>query len=276
MSYDLLFQAGAGKKLTRKTFAAHFGARNNYKVANGQAFYQNEDTGVYFIFNEPEGGVVAFNLNYFRPHVFGLEAAPELEAFVTAFVATTADPQGEMEDGVFRREAFLRGWNAGNKLGYQAMLKEPGEPVHTWPQRRIQEVWEWNYGRAEQQQAAGESIFLPAIWAVDMEGKALSMVVWPPDCAILLPAVDGVLVPLPQAGPESEDAALVRWEELEPLVRWYREPGPGRARYRLDFDAWPEPIAAFLAQERPAVGRLQGVGLDEILDQELVDEASGG
>jgi hypothetical protein len=51
MSYDLMFEAGRGKKLDKKTFAAHFRNRRNYKVENGQAVYQNEDTGVYFIFD---------------------------------------------------------------------------------------------------------------------------------------------------------------------------------------------------------------------------------
>src|SRR3954451_15768766 len=97
MSYDLFFEAGAGRKLEKKTFAAHFKSRPNYQVENGQAVYQNEDTGVYFIFDEPDDGVMAFNLNLYRPHVFGLEAAVELEAFSKAFAAAVTDPQGAME-----------------------------------------------------------------------------------------------------------------------------------------------------------------------------------
>src|SRR6516162_652488 len=111
MSYDLMFSAGNGKKLDKKAFKAYFRDRRNYQLGEGQAIYQNEDTGVYFIFDEPDNGVVAFNLNYFRPHIFGLEAAPELEQFAEAFAAIVTDPQGEIEDpGTFRREPFLRGW----------------------------------------------------------------------------------------------------------------------------------------------------------------------
>jgi len=59
MSYDLFFEAGPGKKLDRKSFQAHFKSRANYQVGNGQAIYRNEDTGVYFIFDEPgRGGAV--------------------------------------------------------------------------------------------------------------------------------------------------------------------------------------------------------------------------
>src|SRR6266481_1930677 len=104
VSYDLYFTANSGEKIEKKAFAAHFNGRRNYKVSKKQAVYQNEDTGVYFIFDAPDDGVVAFNLNYFRPHIFGLEAAPELEIFATTLELTAGDPQGEIEDDVpFRR-----------------------------------------------------------------------------------------------------------------------------------------------------------------------------
>jgi len=273
MSYDLMFEAGPEKKLDKKTFAAHFRSRRNYKVENGQAIYQNEDTGVYFIFDEPEDGVVAFNLNYFRPHVFGLEAAAELEQFAAAFATRVGDPQGEMEEE-FSTEGFLRGWNAGNQFGYRSMLSQQSEPVRTWPQQRIQEVWEWNYGRAAQQEREGEGIFLPAIWAIELDGAAFSMAIWPPGCPILLPTVDGLLVPVSQNEQESQETAFVRWEEILPVVSAYQEPAPGLPRYRLAFEQWPDPIATFLAQPRQPVGELSGIGLDQILDQELVEAAS--
>src|SRR5207248_9248706 len=66
----------------------------NYELNDAQALYSNEDSGVYFAFeflqqdgDDEEGRdtsllPVSFNLNYFRPHAFGLEAEPELSAFV--------------------------------------------------------------------------------------------------------------------------------------------------------------------------------------------------
>ena len=138
MSYDLFLSAGPGKKLSKKTFSDYFGQRARYNVGDGQAIYQNEDTGVYFIFDEPEDGIVAFNLNYLRPHVFGLEAALELEQFSEAFAATVGDPQGFMEEGAgFQTELFLQGWNEGNQMAYGPMLKEQSEPIYCWPSQRI-------------------------------------------------------------------------------------------------------------------------------------------
>jgi hypothetical protein len=274
MSYDLFFTANSGKKIEKKTFAAHFGARRNYKVNKKQAIYQNEDTGVYFIFDAPEDGVVAFNLNYFRPHVFGLEAAPELEMFGEAFGASVSDPQSEIEEGAaFTCEGFLRGWNAGNQFAYRAMLKEQSEPPHTWPQQRIQEIWEWNYTRpSEEEERARDNMFVPAIFAVQINGAALSTAIWPPGCPIHLPAVDGILVPCEQRE-DCQDLAFVSWDELLPVVSAYQENAAGLARYRLAFEEWPPEVAAFLNQKRDGIGELNGIGLDQILDQELVEAA---
>jgi hypothetical protein len=273
MSYDLFFEAGRGKTLDKKSFATYFKSRASYQVGNGQAIYQNEDTGVYFIFDEPEDGVVAFNLNLFRPHVFGLEAAPELEQFAKAFAATVTDPQGAME-GAFSKEAFVRGWNEANRFAYRSMQEQDG-PTHTWPAKKIREVWEWNYGLAEQRAREGEELFVPTIFAIDVKGEARSVVIWPPDCTILMPVVDAVLVPLAQSGKESEELALVPWAEVSAMVRPYQDKSSGIARYRLAFQEWPSDIAGFLAKKRKAVGEMKGVGMDEILDRELVQVISG-
>jgi hypothetical protein len=276
MSYDLFFTANSGKKIDKKTFAAHFGGRRNYEVNKKQAVYQNEDTGVYFIFDAPDSdGVVAFNLNYFRPHVFGLEAAPELEVFATTLGLTAGDPQGEIEDDVpFRREAFLRGWNAGNEFAYRSMLKEQSELVHTWPAEKIEDVWEWNYTRpSEEEERTRDNLFVPGIFAVEINRVASSVAIWPPQCPIILPAVDALLVPCEQTE-DNEDMALVKWEEISPLVGAYEEKVSGLTRYRVPFEEWSADLTAFLGAKREPVGEVKGVGMDEILDEELVKNAA--
>lgn len=274
MSYDLMFSAGPGKKLDKKSFANYFRERPNYQVNKRQVVYQNEDTGVYFIFDEPDHGVVAFNLNYFRPHTFGLEAAPELEQFAQAFDAVVADPQGETaEEGPFSQAAFLDGWNAGNQFAYRAMLKERTEPVRTWRSEKIQQTWEWNYSRQTEQERVGENMFVPGIFALDVNGEVLSVAIWPPDCAILLPAVDAVLVPLAQSGKQSEELAVVRWDEVLPVVQAHQEQAPGLVRYQLAFEQWPADITEFLQRERATMEGTNGVSFDELLDEELVEAA---
>ena len=273
MSYDLFFEAGPGRTLDKKSFAAHFKGRRNYEVGNGQAVYQNENTGVYFIFDEPSDEMVAFNLNFYRPHVFALEAAAELEALADAFRATVTDPQeGIGADGKFSREGFVRAWNEGNRFAYRSMVKEM-DAVHTWPAKRIREVWEWNFARPSDEEMDSASVFVPSIFAVNMNGELRSVAVWPPQCPVLLPAVDAVLVPLAQTGKASEEMALVPWDEVLPAVRQYQEKAAGIARYRLEFEDWPSDVAEFLNRKRKPMKKLEGVGLDEVLDRELVDAA---
>jgi hypothetical protein len=220
---------------------------------------------------------VAFNLNYFRPHVFGLEAAPELEAFAQAFDAAAGDPQGEMaEDGTFTQDGFLKGWNAGNAFAYRAMLKEQTEPVHTWPTRKIRAVWDWNYGQGARQAQVGENVFVPTIFAIEQNGEVASVAIWPPDCAILMPAVDAVLVPVAQNGKESEHLSLVSWEEIRAIAEVHQVEADGLARYRLAFEAWPAEIAEFLARPRQRTSPIKGIALDQVLDRELVEEANKG
>jgi hypothetical protein len=273
MSYDLMFTAGPGKKLDRKVFAAHFEGRRHYEMGKSQVLYHNEDTGVYFIFDEPDNGMVAFNLNYFRPHVFALEAAPELEAFATAFNAIVGDPQAEIEDGgPFLRDGFLRGWNAGNMLAYKSMLKNHTQPLCTWPAKQIQEVWEWNYSRPPATHN-GDGPFMPGIFAVKVDGQVLSVAIWPPECAIMMPAVDALLVPLTQDGEDSEKVAIVKWAEVLPVVEPYREDQAGLARFRLCFDKWPSEVSDFLGRPRAGITNIDGISLDQVLDRELVEEA---
>ena len=47
----------------------------------------------------------------------------------------------------------------------------------------------------------------------------------------------------------------------------------GLPRYRLEFEDWPSDVEKFLTTQRRAVGKLNGIGMDEVLDRELVEKA---
>ena len=83
-------------------------------------------------------------------------------------------------------------------------------------------------------------------------------------------------MPLAQRGKESEELALVKWEEVFAVARPYLDSAPGIKRYRLAFEEWPSDVAGFLGRKRRAMGEMKGVGMDEILDRELVEGAAGG
>ena len=115
MSYDLYLKARSGT-LNEEHVLEYFRGRPNYVVEYRQASYENEDTGVHFMFGmhagEPESTEaaypVAFNLNFFRPSYFICEAEPEVTAFVRQFDCVVFDPQstgmgeGEYQDEIGR------------------------------------------------------------------------------------------------------------------------------------------------------------------------------
>jgi hypothetical protein len=285
MSYELYFEAGHGKSLDKKTFAAHFKKRKNYQAGKGQALYQNEDTGVYFIFDEPGAdGIAAMNLNLFRPHTFGLEAAMEIEALVAAFAASVVDPQQDAEGPQpFAREKFLRAYNDANRFAYKSMIGEQGSeqgPIHTWPTKRIREVWHWNFTRPDEKAQEREGYFVPGIFAAQIDGRLASLAIWPPQCAIVLPRIDAVMVPLAQTGKGAQGVALVPWAEIEPVVADYHESASsasGIARYRVNNEPdWPAEIATFLNTKRQPAKKIEGVAMDEVLDREVVEAARKG
>src|SRR5262249_34432397 len=139
--------------------------RPNFTVEDDQAAYQNEKTGVYFTFDyydgkdaeadDPNAGRehIHFNLNYYRPHTFGLEAERVLTPLVEELDLVVSDPQNEgMGDGEYTPEGFLRGWNSGNRFGHQAYLSlaQKGEKIvghnHVLPTKTLRACWEWTYG----------------------------------------------------------------------------------------------------------------------------------
>lgn len=276
MSYDLFLKSDAST-LTADEFGAYFNTRPNYTVNNGQAFYENEDTGVYFSFDyaPDEAGTVAFNLNYFRPHFFGLEAAPEVAAFVSALDLTIHDPQTDgMGDGPFTIEGFLRGWNAGNRFGYRAILSQDERPeLHVYPTAELERVWRWNLNRAALQSQMGELLFVPKFMFLKGPTQARSAVVWPDACPIFVPKADIVIVLRDELSNTSDrEVTVVEWQELESVVQDFpvdKEHG----HFRLDYENTPDSIVRFI-RELPIVPQEPNSGLayDSVLNAELVHE----
>src|SRR5262249_13577013 len=128
MSYDLGLYPRAGATLRRKAVFDYLSG-DYFSHEGDEVHYSHPDTGVYFHFTRVKGGKrdsddpneggrthVYFNMNFYRPHTFGLEAAEVLGRFVERFDLTVDDPQSEgMGQGEYSREGFLRGWNAGNR-----------------------------------------------------------------------------------------------------------------------------------------------------------------
>ena len=156
-------------------FHAYFRSRPHYQDSGD--LYQNEDTGAYFMFHceeapenidegeEPRPPHILFNVNFFRPHTFGLEAEIEIRAFVERFNCRIEDPQNDgMGDGPYSREGFLKSWNQGNRFGFSAM-GEQSSPPPPWgaDPALVEAIWKWNYGRARLQETRGDNVFVPKV-----------------------------------------------------------------------------------------------------------------
>jgi hypothetical protein len=287
MSYDLFFKSrNQNSKPEAKAFTSYFKQRKHYEVSGQQAIYKNETTGVYFIFDigdvgdveQPDLAPVSFNLNYFRPHVFGLEAEPEVSAFVKEFSLLVSDPQvSGMGDGEYRSESFLHGWNAGNEFGYRAMLKPEEKPPLTLSTAKIEACWRWNKAKDELQEKLGDDVFVPRFMYLNRNGKVATTVVWPDGIPIAIPEADTVLIQRKTILPKrlfrtSEDQVLATWNEIEALVRQFPlEQGP--IPYRLlSYSAVPASVTSHLVRLRPMKEKLEGVGIDTILNLELVEK----
>lgn len=292
VSYDLYFRSPQGSP-TQEAFSHYFRPRPNYEVGENQAWYSNEDTGVYFSFEYTDGDdakpdeeedpsltPLSFNMNYFRPHSFGLEAEPEVAAFVERFGLAVSDPQNEgMGDGEYSAAGFLRGWNAGNAFGYRAVLaQDPDEEVLTLPAARIETYWRWNRRVAERQEALGEQVFVPRIMFFDVDGAVRSAVAWTDGIPILLPEVDLVIVPREQLAPRrwlrpKSDIVVFNWDEIRPLLRHARRAEEELPRYEFFHEATPSEIEQLFRAKVQSDPLPRGVPIDQVLDEELVEQA---
>ncbi|HEX5007916.1 MAG TPA: hypothetical protein VFV70_12430, partial [Hyphomonadaceae bacterium] len=165
-----------------KDMRAWLEERPYYTLDDASVLYSSEATGVEFCFNFYDPGFyppdvphqphVTFYLEYFRPHVFALEAEPELAGFLRRFNCRVEDVENTEAigiaplDGPYSREAFLARWNAGNRAAFRQEAGSRAPPPWPADPALLDAIWKWNYGRAALQQTVGNQVFVPRIiWA---------------------------------------------------------------------------------------------------------------
>lgn len=230
MSYDLYLRPDA---FDADAIRDWFTARPIYQVEDEQVTYANPETGVYFTFHidatteavegdeGPGRPSVAFNMNYFRPHTFALEAEPAIAAFLARFPSRIDDPQ-RMGDGPYTREGFLEGWNCGNRSTFSIAAKQGMDRPLSADPARVEAAWAWNYGRAQLQTEAGENLFVPKIvWLQATPGaEPEPAITWTFGVATLIP--ESLITRV----------VLVRQERPKLLRMFARNPDP-KFEYKL-------------------------------------------
>jgi hypothetical protein len=100
MSYSLEFRFRPAVR--RERILQYFAERKHFTAENDNLVYQHPDTDAYFFVRLRSGrnillqqavACAEFEINYFRPSYFGIEAEKELAAFVAAFQPSIEDPQ---------------------------------------------------------------------------------------------------------------------------------------------------------------------------------------
>lgn len=301
MSYDLHFRFRPdGRHVAGSEILAYFKARAGYECTETQAWYSNETTGVYFSFEvgertldedlgdeaplpDPDAAPVSFNINYYRPHFFGLEAEPELSALVGHFDLLVSDPQvSGMGDGEYSPQGFVSGWNAGNTFGYRAAgasLEE--EKPHLLPTAVLERIWRWNYTREKRAAALGDDPYVPRIFHFQADGRLQSGIVWGDAMPILIPQVDLILAPREKLAPRrlfraQKDKVLCTWGEIAPLLSTFPQVDDYLPAWRLFYREIPRAIEAFFRSLKPlpdAPAGMKIVAMDSVLNAEIYEEA---
>lgn len=297
MSYDLFFKTK--DCLTRDDFASYFGGRDRYELTENQAWYRNEDTGVYLSFEwdddpDPELAkqgeeLVAFNLNYFRPHIFGLEAEPEVAAFVAHFnldILDIFDPQVEgMGEGPYSGDGFLRGWNAGNRAAVRVWAHHlSADTPLTLPEAELTRTWRWNFGREELQERLGFNVFVPKIMFIRQDGVVKSLTTWADGIPLALPRVDMIVLAREELAPRHlfffrrTGLALVPWDEAGGALEAFRHQDGDPEYWLLDYTGeTPKGVASWFVSAGAGADSLMGnaIPVDQIMPAELLAEAAG-
>lgn len=286
MSYDLYFTE---PRISRAQFQNYFNKRAHYEVSESQVSYQNQDTGVYFLidYNESEeedpetiSSTATLSLNYFRPHVFGLEAIDEISAFIEYFGFSIYDPQSKgMGHGPFSKDTFLRAWNHGNEFGYEAILRSEHAPqrVFTFPSDLLERIWKWNLKKTSTQESYSEDRFVPRIFFMNINGRPASVAVWPDAISELVPHVDYLIIGRDRLAPKSffgqrkKDQFLVPICDLAPELARYATTDYALPAYEL-----PAPVVSDALQNRirklkPTEAMGEIIPFDQILNEEIVN-----
>jgi hypothetical protein len=284
MSYDLFLSFQPA--IDQNDYLQYFANRRHFTIKGVDVAYENPDTGVYFFVDGKLGSgdldrghivSASFNLNYFRPSFFGLEAEIEVTALINRFQPRIQDPQLDgMGEGTYSAKGFLRGWNRGNQFGIEAILGHSGsdQRAYTLPSCTLHRAWMWNYRRAERQEEVADIQFVPAICPVENRGDVGLAVAWGQAMPILLPAVDFVFVGRQENG--AKLFGLVSWAEVVNVLGHAGvcvDCDPIDVRYK-DIEAPPE-IAKWVASV-PAIDRsvVKGLEFGRIVDSELVAAAT--
>jgi len=178
-----------------------------------QWFYENEDTEVYYSFdqNEPEDDPesvelyesftdfdnthFSFNLNFMRPSFFGLEAFQLIEKLLADLNLFVLNPQGDFENPYKpTKNELFDNWNKTNLWASIDHFKEMGSGY--LPVDKTNEIWDYNFNRKRLQNELGEQYFVPKIFffKTKKSNEVITITSWTEHIPMIIPSADFFLL----------------------------------------------------------------------------------
>ncbi len=208
MSYDLWLSKVNQEKATLRAMQEWFSARSHFTLQGddkSQAFYENEDTGVYFWFeldepietsNDIEVSIDIFlGLNFARPNFFALEAAIEIEVFCEKFDLTSCNPQEEETVFLpFDAAKFTDNYKLHNQMATERLMTEYNIDLYHFSDKKLDSIWYWNYSIEKKYAEINEDIFIPRIFIVQENDCLYPVFIWTDAIPTLIPSVNHILI----------------------------------------------------------------------------------
>lgn len=214
MSYDLYFYKQKGTNLSETDIANYLTENLVLKNENAnQWFYENEDTEVYYSFdqNEPEDDPesielyesfadfdnthFSFNLNFMRPSFFGLEAFQFIEKLLTDLNLFVLNPQADFENPYKpTKNELFDNWN---KTNLWASIDHFKEMESSYLQAdKSNEIWDYNFNRSRLQKELGEQYFVPKIFffKTKKSNEVVTVTTWTEHIPMVIPPADYFLL----------------------------------------------------------------------------------
>ena len=288
MVYELFFRATDGE-ISLEMFQNYFKGYPHYEVSGPDAFYKNQNTGIYFSFHylhmngednenvRPEGTYrISMEVSYCVPSIFIKEALIEVEALIEATKVVMYDPQpcGVGLKG-YDHDKMLACWQEHNEYALQDMAKSnvdwDDEERVVVPDQWIERVWAWNYDIPLNKKAMGDDIDVPIIFALFDGEDTKSGIVWKNGCAIAMPKVEIIIIAKSDPKTGSLVYCPVAHEDVVHLIAAHHTSKHGETHI-LAYEDVPDDIQEFVTNAQ-ADDTWRRLPMDQVLEEDAVENA---
>lgn len=301
MSFDLYFCVRSGQTVPPPLELEAFltdRERVRMEASNDtmQAFYENEDTGVYCILDiyrsqqpdeeeiVPSGFVgvpLAFNLNFCRPSFFARETMPIVQSVAEHFSLLVIDPQGDETPTTASLDALISSWERSNESAVRSLFaqqQELREETGYLAHADAGEWWEYQFAKSRLELAEPEDdVFVPHIMLMRAPGsrQVLRTITWSQGVhRMIIPRADYVaMVPMKQSRLRglrpSGEIRVIEWQAMrQGLSESLHDVAGQLPLQRLELVGDPRESFSRLYSGAPA---LESIGLSGIASDRFVD-----